>query len=321
MQRSDWPRKPPRIVEGSFAAVIRSYLNSPKFKNLAPETQRNYRGLLAMAENPETLGGYSVLTIRPSIVQAFLDGLAATPGRQKNAKTALRAVEKFALVRDLLPYPITTGTECAKIDGGHEPWPLSMIRLAIDHAREDLARVVVLAVETGQRGSDIIKMRWSDLEEQPDPSTGEARPGINVIQKKTGVRLWIPITAELAGAIDRWRPTRRPPFFLVLRADGTPFDRNLLSWAWNNERDNNPALAPLKAAGLVLHGLRATAVVRARQRGATVLQISSMFGMSEPMVARYSRLADQREMALAAVHHIDGTRRERTPAKHPKTEA
>lgn len=310
MRRSDWPRRPPRIVEGSFAAVIRAYLGSPIFTALALETQRNYRVLLAMAETPECLGGLSTLAIRPSLVQAFLDGLAAVPGRQKNARTALKAVEKFALVRDLLPYPIMTGTETIKMDGGHEPWSDEMVRTAIAHAREDIARVVRLGVECGQRGSDIIKMRWSDIEEQVDPLTGDQRAGIHVIQKKTGVRLWIPFTRDLVTAIEEWRPSRRPPFFLVLRADGTPFDRSALSWAWNAERAQNRALAPLEEAGLVIHGLRATAVVRARQRGATVLQISSMFGMSEPMVARYSRLADQREMAMAAVHHIDGTRRE-----------
>lgn len=318
MPRNDWPRRPPRIVEGTFAAVIRAYLSSPVFAKLAPETQRNYRVLLAMAENPEALGGLSTLTVRPSLVQAFLDGLAGTPGRQKNARTALKAVEKFALVRDLLPYPIMTGTETIKMDGGHEPWSDEMVNLAIEHARDDLARVVTLAVELGQRGSDIIKMRWSDIEDQTDPHSGELRPGIHVIQKKTGVRLWIPFTLGMVAAIDRWRPTRKPPFFLVLRADGTSYERGWLSWAWNHERDHNPALEPLKAAGLVLHGLRSTAVVRARQRGATVLQISSMFGMSEPMVARYSRLADQREMAMAAVHHLDGTRRERAVAKHLK---
>lgn len=321
MPRDNWPRKPLRIAEGMFAAVIRAYLASPTFAKLAPETRRNYRVLLAMAENPQTLGGLSVLTVRPSLVQAFLDGLAATPGRQKNARVALKAVEKFALVRDLLPYPILTGTETIKMDGGHEPWPDAMVQLAIEHARPDLARVVRLAVELGQRGSDIIKMRWSDIEDQVDPITGDIRPGIHVIQKKTKVRLWIPFTRDMVTAIEEWRPTRRPPFFLVLRADGTPFARNALSWAWNQEREQNKALAPVEEARLVIHGLRATAVVRARQRGATVLQISSMFGMSEPMVARYSRLADQREMAMAAVHHIDGTRRERLAVKHLKSES
>ena len=83
MPRNDWPRRPPRIVEGTFAAVIRAYLASPKFAQLAPETKKNYQALLTIAENPEALGGLSTLTIRPALVQAFLDGLARTPGRQK----------------------------------------------------------------------------------------------------------------------------------------------------------------------------------------------------------------------------------------------
>lgn len=315
MPPNDWPRRPLQLIaQGSFAAVIRAYLVSPKFTKLAPPTQRNYRAFLAMAEHPEALGRLSVMTIRPALVQAFLDGLAGTPGRQKNARTALKAVETYALVRDLLPYPIMTGTETIKSDGGHEPWPDAMVHLALNSARADLARVVMLAVETGQRGSDIIKMRWSDIEEQRDPYTGDGRPGIHVIQKKTGVRLWIPFTRDMVTAIEAWRATRRPPFFLVLRADGTPFGEGLLSEAWNRERDYNQVLRPISSARLVLHGLRSTAVVRARQRGLNVLQISSIFGMSEPMVARYSRLADQREMAMAAVHRLDGTQRELTPS-------
>jgi integrase len=301
MQR-DGSHRHRRLIEGTFATVIRAYLGSPKFASLAPGTQKLMRDLLALAEHPEALGAVSVMKIRPALVQAFLEGLSHTPGRQKNARTAVRAVEKYALVRDLLPYPITTGVEVIGTDGGHEPWPDALVDLALAHARADLARAVMLAVHTGQRGSDIVKMRWADIEEQ------EGRPGINVRQKKTGLRLWVPFTAQLTAAVDRWSANRRPPFFLVLKPDGTPYDRNQLSVKWNDERDHNPALAPIKEAGLVLHGLRSTAVVRARKAGATVLQIASMFGMSEPMVARYSRLADQREMALAAVHRLDGTR-------------
>jgi integrase len=318
MARSDWPR-PNRIIEGTFATVIRAYLGSEKFKKgLEPSTQKLWRDLLAIAEHPDALGAISIMAIRPALVQAFLDGLSATPGRQKNARTVLKAVEKYALVRDLLPYPIMTGTEVIGTDDGHEPWPDAMVNLALDHARADLARVVALGAHTGQRGSDIVRMRWADIEDQDDPITGERRQGINVIQKKTGVRLWIPFTRELAATVEEWLPTRRPPFFLVLKPDGSPYTRNQLSVKWNDERDSNPALAPISEAGLVLHGLRSTAVVRARKSGATVLQISSMFGMSEPMVARYSRLADQREMALAAVHRLDGTRIEQTSANKSK---
>jgi integrase len=307
------PRRAVRIENGTFAAVIRAYQRSPDYTTLQPSTRRVYAAVLALAEQPETLGALPVELLRPSLVQAFLDGLADRPGRQKNARTAVKAVERWAIVRDILPNPISLGTYTVESDGGHDPWSDDQVALALDHARPDLARVVQLAVHTGQRGSDIVRMRWSDIEEQ------DGHPGINVVQRKTGVRLWVPFTAELAADVPSWE--KRPPFFLVLKPDGSPYVREHLSWHWNKERDTNAALEPLKEAGLVLHGLRSTAVVRARRAGATVLQIASMFGMSEPMVARYSRFADQRDMALAAVHHLDRARTagERVPQTKRKT--
>lgn len=291
-----------RIAPDSFAAVIRAYQASPKFAALAESTRRLYNGVLRMAEEG-SIGRTHVNEIRPALVQAFLDGLAETPGTASIARTAISAVQKWALVRDLLPFPITTGTSTEASDGGHEPWSMEQVKLAEQKARDDLARVVTIAVHTGQRGSDIVKMRISDLEEQ------DGRLGVNVIQRKTKLRLWVPFTAELTGIAQTWK--RRPPFFLVTKPDGSLYTRPQLSWHWNDHRDNNADLAPLKEAGLVIHGLRATAVVRARRAGATVLEIASMFGMSEPMVARYSRLADQRDMAIGAVVRLDRTSVER----------
>jgi hypothetical protein len=127
----------------------------------------------------------------------------------------------------------------------------------------------------------------------------------------------VPFTAELTTALATWE--RRPPFFLILKPRGETYTREQLSWHWNDERDTNPKLAPIAEAGLVLHGLRATAVVRARRAGATVLEIASMFGMTEPTVARYSRLADQRDMALGAVHHLNRTAIEQTKQTQKKS--
>jgi hypothetical protein len=159
MRHDELQRKAGRIRPGTFASVIRAYQSSPAYlQGLARSTQRLYNDVLRIAEREEALGGLSVTVIRPALVQAFLDGLAETPGRQKIARTALSAVQKWALVRDLLPYPIMTGTYTVPTDGGHEPWSLEHVRLAEVYARPDLARVVTLAVHTGQRGSDIVKM-------------------------------------------------------------------------------------------------------------------------------------------------------------------
>ena len=295
------------IKRGSFAAVIRAYLASPKYDALAKSTRVSYGYLLGLAERPDTLGAYPVDVIRPALVQAFLDGLADRPAQQKNAQTALKAVEKWALVRDLLAHPITMGTEAPGGTCAYEPWTDEQVELAERCCRPHLARVITLASNTGQRGSDLVKMRWSDIEEY------EGRPGINVTQKKTGLVISIPFTQELIKAVAAWE---RRPTFILLKEDGLPFTRAQLSDQWLRERDTRPALAALKETGLVLHGLRATAVVRLRRAGATTGQIAGMVGMSEPMVNRYCRKSVQRENALAAVHYLDA----RTKREQPKTD-
>jgi integrase len=290
------------IKGGSFAAVIRAYMNSPKFDSLSQSTRSSYARLLGIAEQPETLGALPVEIIRPALVQAFLDGFADRPATQRYAHTALKAVERWSIVRDLLPYPITTGVEVLGNEGGYEPWTAEQVKLAEQHARPHIARIITLGSNTGQRGSDLIKMRWSDIEEY------DGHLGINVIQKKTGVAIWIPFTQELIQATTGWE---RRPTFIALKQDGLPWSRPQLSDAWLNERNDNPNLAPLKSAGLVLHGLRATAVVRLRRAGAGVLQISDMMGMSPQMVNRYCRFSVQRDNAIAAVHYLDRTKGDR----------
>jgi integrase len=277
---------------------------SPKFQGYSPATREVWGRELRLAERPDTLGAISVNIIRPALVQAFMDGMSDRPGKQAAARAALRQLERWAIVRDLLPQPITLGVEVGRSHDGHKPWTDEQVRLAETHARPELARVVTLAANTGQRGSDLVKMRWTDLEDY------NGRTGINVTQLKTGRQIWIPITQELATAMAQWE---RRPGFILLRPTGIPWSRKALTWAWIVERDGNPALRPL--AGLVLHGLRATACVRLMRAGANTRQIADMVGMSEPIVGRYCRFSVQRENASAAVLHLDRTFRERNSAK------
>jgi integrase len=301
-------RRGRRITSEVFASVIRAFLASPKFQGLAPATQTNYRHLLKLAEEPDGLGAVPVEEMRPALVQAFLDGLAHIPATQQCAQTALKSLERWAVVRDLLPRSITLGTEAPGSNGGHTPWTDEQVAFAEKSVSRHLSCVITLAANTGQRGSDLVKMRWTDLEEV------EGRPGINVRQMKTGLEIWVPFTAPLMAAIATWK---RQPGFILLKKDGFPWNRHELSNQWLRARDTQAILAPLKEAGLVLHGLRGTAVVRLRRAGATTSQICDMVGMSPMMVKRYSRFSDQRENALAAVHILDRTAIEQARSKKP----
>lgn len=297
-----------RATPGSFAGVIAAYVGSEKFMRLATSTQGNYRRHLALAQS--VLGGRDVEVMRPALVQAFLDGLSDRPATQKVAQTSLKALERWAIRLDLLPRQITLGTEAVGSKGGHRPWTEEQIRTAIESARGDLSRAIMVASNTGQRGSDLVKMRWSDLE------TYEGRLGLNVVTKKVGLQLWIPLTAELGEALTTWE---RRPGFILLKPDGQPWTRTQLSDAWTKERDTNPALASL--AGCTLHGLRSTAIVRLRRAGVSTGLISSLVGLSENMVNRYCRFAVQKDNAIAAVIQLDGTARERIKNNRGKTSA
>jgi len=303
-------RQADKIKGGTFASVIRAYMMSPKFDALADSTRTSYGYLLRLAERPDTLGALPVDVIRPALVQAFLDGFADRPAQQRCAQVAIKAVEKWAVVRDLLPHLITTGTEAPGGDGGFIPWTDEQVELAERHARTHIARVITLGANTGQRASDLVKMRWSDIE------SVDGRPGINVVQKKTGLELWVPFTQELMRAISTWE---RRPGFILLKEDGQPFTREQLSDQWLVERNKRPALAPLRSVPCVLHGLRGTACVRLLRAGAQSSQIADMVGMSEKMVRRYTRFAKQRENALAAVHYLDKTKPERLFPKKSET--
>jgi integrase len=289
------------VTEDCFAALIRAFMASPKFQKYKQSTQDRWGLELRFMSRPDILGAKKIEEIRPSLVQAYLDGLAGRPGKAMNARAVLVQLEKWAIVRDLLPRTITTGVEAEKLRGGHAPWTDDQVELGECLARWDLARVITLAANTGQRGSDLVRMGWTDIEVYRGVS------GINVTQKKTGREVWVPITSPLASAMETWE--RRPGPFLV-RLDGRSWTRRLLTLAWCDHRAINKDLEPI--AKLHIHGLRGTACVRLRRAGATIPQIADMVGMSEPMVARYCRFSIQRENALAAVVHLERTLGERT---------
>jgi integrase len=301
--------KPVLVTDDSFAALILLFMSAanakwrePAPKGYAKSTKDVWGRELRFMARPDTLGALSRHEIKPSLVQSAA------------AMSALKQLEKWSIVRDLLPRQITIGVEIAESDDtGHIPWTDEQVALGEEKARPDLAKAITLISNTGQRGSDAVRMGPTDLE------TFQGVLGINVRQMKTGRVVWVPVTPALAAAMETW--PRRPGPFLTRDADGLPWKRADLTIHWQRNRDTDPALKPLgklavegkptNDSGLVLHGLRGTACVRLRRAGATVPQIADMVGMSEEMVARYCRFSIQRENALAAVVHLERTISER----------
>jgi hypothetical protein len=118
--------KAERVTDDCFAALVRS----SKLLGYSAGTQDTWGRELNFAARPKCLGAASLQVIRPTLVQAYLDGLDGRTGKQAVAKAALIQLEKWAIVRDLVPRQIMLGAETGRPQGGHIPWTDVEVALA-----------------------------------------------------------------------------------------------------------------------------------------------------------------------------------------------
>jgi hypothetical protein len=178
--------------------VIRDFLVSEKFASFAHNTQVHWRHKLKLAELENGLGGLSIHEIDSAYVQDFLDGLAQWPSTQAAARKALRALEKWAVVRRRLPRQITFGTQIVGSRGAREPWLDAEVALAVANTPPELARAITLVSYTGQRLGDASRMLWDHLR------VYRGRLGIDVDVEKTKLPIWVPVLPEFEPMLLAW---------------------------------------------------------------------------------------------------------------------
>lgn len=244
-------------------------------RKLSDATKEHYRRALKVVR--AAWGDLRADALRPSHVQALMEGLAAKPGTANNTLDALRAMCRWAMgPRELLSRDPTLGVAHFERGEGHKPWTPEQLRIADEKFTGMLRRAYVLARYTGQRISDVVRLGWTDIDDG----------GFSLRQKKTGVKPWCPIFPELEAEMASWE--KRPGPFLM-QDNGRPFTTNQIWKVLKQARKDHPEIGDV-----VWHGLRANAVIRLRQSSRTTSEISDMIGMSPPMVDRYSRHADRK---------------------------
>jgi hypothetical protein len=249
-----------RVPVGSLSSVIQEFRLHDKFLTLAKNTRKGYdRGY---REAERIMGAIPVEELTPFVMQKFLDKFSDVPDMQRIVLHSFKSLEKWGLKRGKFPHPFTLGCEAPGGGGHHTPWTDEQVKCGEENARADISRAITLAANTGQRVSDIATMAWDHIE----PISG--RPGIWVTQKKTKRELWVPFTKPLILAMEGWP---RFPRWMVSKPSGEPYSAERLSDTFFDHVHRQPALAPLRAAGVVFHGLRATAVVRLRRAGVSQL--------------------------------------------------
>lgn len=249
--------------QGSMLMVLNAYQQSGEFKNLASRTQSDYIKQIKKIEKRFADFPVSALADRRSRADflAWRDTLAIASRRQADyAFTVLARVLSWALNRGLTPAnPCEKGGRLYRGSRSESVWTDDDEAAFINIAPAHLHLPLLLALWTGQRQGDLLRLAWSAY----DGKT------IRLQQSKTGVRVVIPVAAPLKAALDATK--QRSPIVLVNEA-GKPWTAQGFSSSFRK------AKAKAGIEGVTFNDLRGTAVTRLALSGCSEAEIATLTG-------------------------------------------
>ena len=160
---------PAAAREGTLSKLIAEYRTSKEWSDLRPASKQGYGHFLDRLE--ASGGDRPVAAMSRRDIYALLDQMSATPFAANYMLAVLRTLLEFGVPRGYREDNPAIGVKRLKVeDSGHAPWPENGYDFVMQHAPVHLRRMAFLGRATGQRISDLVKMRPVDL----------AADGINV---------------------------------------------------------------------------------------------------------------------------------------------
>ncbi len=305
-------KRPDRVE--TFGSLVRDYTLSPEFQNLAGSTQIEYRRMITEAE--KVFGDLPIVALDDWRVRTdFLEW------RDKVVKSsgAREADNRLSIVSAMLTWAVERG----KLPGNHLKgfkrlyhsdrseiiWLPDHIEAFMKVAPLELRYALVLALHTGQREGDLLRLPWSAY----DGKLIRLRQGKSRRGKKLGPVIEIPCTQALRKMLDNM--DRRSTLILSTKT-GRSFKKRYFLKLWD---------AAMQAAGLEdigdtdlaettklhFHDLRGTTVTLLSEAGSTPQQIATITGHSlktvHQILERY--LARTRGLAEEAIFNFENSPR------------
>lgn len=276
---------PSKTVEGTMGYLIEQYLSGPYFAKLKPNTQTEYRRYCDKIR--EKGKGTFVDEVTPPMVYAMRNELAATPRAADMTVAVLRILFKYAIelgLRTDNPAKDITSLRPPTSQQSYEPWPNDVVDAALKAAPAHIATPIMLALHTGQRLSDVLKMTWGDIDDD----------GVKVKQDKTDERVHVFLHPDLAVYLGT---LKKGPHPIAMSTHKKPWTVDGFKASWSAWKADVPEMA-----GYVFHGLRHTAASRLYEAGCEIEEIMAITGhTTETMVRRYIKRADRKIRARGAI--------------------
>lgn len=268
----------------TFKEVADLYASAknPEWLALRPRSREIYlRGLHHIAR----FNSIAVNKItRPMVIQ-FRDDTYSSPGKCRVGLTVLSNVLRYAHDRGWVEYNQASDIRSLPKKKPIEPWSQDEIDKCLAAAPDKIRQAIILALYTGQRRSDLIRMRWQDYD-------GEY---IRVRQTKTGLDMVIPVHKQLKEMLDTM-PREKYSNFILTNSRGEPWHGD-----WLRARIGR-VLNSVGIYGKSIHGLRKSAAVFLAEAGCTPHQIMAITGhQSIRQVQHYTIAADRKRLAKEAI--------------------
>lgn len=194
--------------------------------------------------------------------KTWRDSFAGTPRKADYAWTTLARVMSFAKDRGTIATnPCEKGGRLYSADRTDKVWGEPEIAAVLSVASAEIKLALVLALWTGQRQGDLLRLPWSSYDGSH----------LRLRQSKTGRRIAMPAGMPLKVLLDSTE--RRSPLVLT-NSYGRPWTSDGFRTSWSK------TCARAGVAGLTFHDLRGSAVVRLALAEATVPQIATFTGHS-----------------------------------------
>jgi integrase len=253
---------PPR---GMLLSVLQGYQASEDFLGLAPRSRSDYVGKIKLIE--KAFGDFPLAALTDSrtrgIFKAWRERLAVSSRRQADyAWVVLARVLSWGMDRGLVAVnPCKKGGRLYRGSRAEKIWTPAGEAAFLERAPAHLHLPLLLALWTGQRQGDLLRLPWSAYD----------GTHIRLRQSKGGARVVIPVGAPLKSALDA-APKRST--IMLTTMDGKPWTPDGFRASWGK------ACKRAGVVGVTFHDLRGTAVTRLAIAGCTEAEIATITGHS-----------------------------------------
>jgi len=254
------------MPSGTLLALLLQYQDSDDFRSLADSTRRSYVPLIMRIESSFGDFPLAALTDRRTrgVFMAWRDQIALSAGRRQAdyAWTVLARILSWSLNRGLISAnPCERGGRLYRGSRAEKIWTADDEAAFLKKAPAHLHLALMLALWTGQRQGDLLRLPWSAYD----------GTHIKLKQRKTGARVVVKVGGPLKAALDA---TPKRSTIILTNGESKPWTSDGFRASWGKA---------CKAAGVVgvtFNDLRGTAVTRLALVGATEAEIATITGHS-----------------------------------------